>query len=63
MFTLENTEGFTQSQIDELNRRLEDELRELGYYEEDDIDERYQIMRWASDNVGRRWTEQDTKTY
>jgi hypothetical protein len=65
MFTLENTSGFTESQLDELNRRLKVRLRQLGYYKlgEDDTDERYQIMHWASDDVSNEWTEQDTKTY
>jgi hypothetical protein len=54
MFTMENTEGFTQAEVDELNRRLEIEKRRLGFYDTDDEDLRAQIEKSAADIVNNQ---------
>jgi hypothetical protein len=51
MFTMENTEGFTQAEVDELNRRLEIEKRR---HDTDDEDLRAQIEKSAADIVNNQ---------
>lgn len=50
MFTMENTEGFTQAQLDFLNAELAERLAEI---DPDDTDARQRAEKAFSDEVGR----------
>jgi hypothetical protein len=55
MFTMENTEGFTQAELDAMNEQLEAEKRRLGFYDTDDDDLRAEIEKSAADIVNNRF--------
>jgi len=51
MFTRENTEGYTQEQMDKLNAELSERLQDV---DTDDIDQIDFIEKWFADEVARR---------
>jgi hypothetical protein len=50
-FTPDNTDGYTQEELDALNAEIDDVLSEI---EEDDLDARYAAEKAFADEVSRR---------
>lgn len=50
MFTLDNTEGYTQLELDELNKELAEQLNGVEY----GTDEYYAIEKAFSDEIATR---------
>lgn len=54
MFTIENTEGFAQSDLNLMNKALETYMAQHANLDDDDRD---QLERHASDLINNNWQE------